>query len=135
LVVRYGYLWRGEADARREHAAKDRPACIVAAAARRASGTAVVLLPITHARPRVGVAAVELPARVRAHLGLDATRSWIVASECNVDIWPTPDLAPIPGEPGRYHYGFLPPALFRIVRDLFVATVRQRRMAVVKRAE
>jgi hypothetical protein len=60
--------------------------------------------------------AVEIPAVVKRHLGLDEARSWIVVSEINRFIWPGPDLRPVSrAEPGRFEYGFLTPALFRLV--------------------
>lgn len=132
LVIRYGYLWRAEAD-RRQDQSKDRPACIVAAVTRAEGEINVVLLPVTRRRPRPATPAIELPPKVKAHLGLGPERSWIIAAECNLDIWPTPDLAQLPGRPGVFAYGFLPPRLFRQVRDLFVAQARAKQLRVVRR--
>lgn len=131
-MVRYAYLWRREA-ARRRDPSKDRPACIVAAIGRSAGGTDVVLLPITHTPPSHGEAAAELPVRVKRHLGLDASRSWVLLTECNIDSWPSPELTALPGQPGNFAYGFLPPRLFREIRDGFVAQARAGRMATTRR--
>jgi hypothetical protein len=45
-------------------------------------------------------------------LGLDDEPSWIVVSEYNVDAWPNAGLAPLPGRPRVFRYGFIPPGLF-----------------------
>jgi hypothetical protein len=39
--------------------------------------------------------AVVRRAGIRAHLGLDAERCWIMVTEINRFIWPGPDLRPI----------------------------------------
>jgi hypothetical protein len=57
-------------------------------------------------------AAVEIPPRVKEHLGLDSERSWVILNEVNVFRWPGFDLRPIKGGGGRVDYGFLPPKLF-----------------------
>jgi hypothetical protein len=132
LVIRYNYLWRREADRQRSQS-KDRPACIVAAIADTVDRMDVVLLPITRAPPKDDVPAVELPPKVKEHLGLDPDRSWVIVAECNVDVWPSPDLAEIPGRPGRYAYGHLPPRLFRRIRDAFVDRARAKRVRFTRR--
>jgi hypothetical protein len=132
LVVRYSYLWRYEADRGRENS-KDRPACIVAAVAQDDGGKVVVLLPITHLPPAADTVAIEIPPRVKAHLGLDQERSWVIVSECNVDIWPSPDLVQIPGRSGACEYGYLPPRLFELIRDEFLNLVRRKRVITTRR--
>ncbi len=56
--------------------------------------------------------AIEMPLAVKRHLGLDDDRSWIILDELNEFTWPGFDLRPVAGTPGRFAYGFLPPALF-----------------------
>ena len=56
---------------------------------------------------------IEIPRRVKEHLGLDDERSWIVLDEFNVFTWPGFDLRPIKDRGGRVDYGFLPPKLSR----------------------
>jgi hypothetical protein len=41
-------------------------------------------------------------------------------------------LAPLPGKRGVYAYGYLPPRLFEIVRDGFVALLENRRAKLVR---
>jgi hypothetical protein len=73
---------------------------------------------------------------VTRRLGLDEERSWIVVTEANLFNWPGPDLRFIPGKgPESVAYGFLPPSLFRSVRDRFLEHARRRRMGLVSRTE
>ena len=98
---------------------KERPACLVAASDPSVSPRFVVLLPITHSRPRQGVQGIEIPSKVRAHLGLDDEPCWVIVSEYNVDNWPTAGLAALPGPLDRFEYGYLPPRLFAEIKVLF----------------
>ena len=119
LVIRYDYLWSREAAAGRTQG-KERPACLVAATNSVPSPRFVVILPITHARPNGNTVGVEIPAKVRAALGLDDAPSWVIVSEHNVDEWPNGGLAPLPGRPGVFAYGFIPPGLFAQVKAKFM---------------
>lgn len=121
LVIAYSYLWHHEHQAGREEGRKDRPSVIVLAVEREADGpTIVTVLPITHSAPVVATAAVEIPAAVKRHLGLDQERSWIVVAEGNEFVWPGHDLRKVP-QTGRYDYGFLPPRLLAQVQAAFVS--------------
>jgi hypothetical protein len=121
LVISYAYLWHHEHEAGREEGQKDRPTVIVLAVEREADGaTIVTVLPITHSQPRDPSSAVEIPLRVKRHLGLDNDRSWIVVDEGNEFLWPGYDLRRLPGG-DRYDYGFLPPRFFNQVLAAFGA--------------
>jgi hypothetical protein len=121
LVISYAYLWHREHQAGQEEGRKDRPSVIVLATERVDDGmTAVTVLPITHSAPADPASAVEIPAPVKRHLGLDAERSWIIVAEGNEFLWPGYDLRKIPNT-DRYDYGFLPPRFFNQVLDAFVA--------------
>jgi hypothetical protein len=93
-------------------------------------GTIVTALPITHSAPVVAASAVEMPAPVKRHLGLDDTRSWVVVAEDNEFLWPGYDLREIPHS-DRYDYVFLPPRFFGRLLDAFVAwhVASRRRIA------
>lgn len=136
LVVRYAYLWKREAEAGRAEGVKDRPCAIVVAIEREAERMRVFVLPVTHTPPQPPDEGIELPQPTKLRLGLDSERSWIVVSEANDFIWPGPDLRFLPGQgPESTAYGFLPPRLFRIVRDRFLARARARQAALVSRTE
>lgn len=136
LVIRYAYLWQREAQAGLEEGRKDRPCAIILAVGENRDGRRVYVVPITHSMPSGGDDAVELPPRVKERLGLDEARSWVVVSEANVFVWPGPDLRFLPGQdPQTAAYGFLPPTLFRMVRDRFLAVAGRRNTALVTRTE
>ena len=114
---------------------KDRPACIILARKIEPDGWLVVLMPITHSVPAAGELAIEIPPRVAQHLGLDAQRSWVIASEANIDVWPSPDLRPISGKGDSCDYGFLPPRLSRTILERFAEARRSGIAALVDRSE
>lgn len=124
LVISYSYLWQDEARTGQESGRKDRPSVIVLAAERKDGAVVVTVLPVTHSPPSLTGEAIEIPAAVKAHLGMDGARSWIVVSEGNEFVWPGFDLRKT--DRGRkYAYGFLPPRLFDQVRQAFVACARK----------
>ena len=132
LVIRYDYLWTREAAAGRDQG-KERPACLVAATDATASPRFVVILPITHTPPDKNTVSVEIPENVRRAIGLDDAPSWVIVSEHNVDEWPNGGLAPLPGRPGVFSYGFIPPGLFAQVKAKFLELSGRGRSAGVRR--
>ena len=136
LVIRYSYLWHREAQQGHEEGRKDRPCAVVVAMSNKDGRTRVYALPITHSAPTQGQQAIEIPPRVKNRLGLDGERSWIVFDEANVFAWTGPDLRFVPGKGAESAaYGFLPPGLFRIVRDRFLDCARKQKSALVVRTE
>jgi hypothetical protein len=132
LVLRYDYLWSRESAAGHGQG-KDRPTCLVAASDSRAKPRYIVLLPITHSPPAGDTIGIEIPRKVKQAIGLDDEPSWIIVSEHNIDEWPNAGVTPIPGKPGIYSYGFIPPALFASVKKRFTELVREKRSKSVKR--
>ena len=134
LVIRYAYVWRREHDEGRDEGRKNRPCAIVLTAPAAGAETRVYVLPVTHTAPQNLTLAIELPARVKQHLGLDDQPSWIMLDEINDFLWPGYDLRPIPGStPATIEYGHLPPRLFDTVRTAFLALARARRVRRVPR--
>ena len=134
LVIRYSYLWTREARAGREEGVKDRPCSIVLVIDAAHDRKRVIVLPITHTAPQPPDEGVELPPAVKTRLGLDHERSWIIVSEGNDFIWPGPDLRPLAGQGlESVAYGFLPPRLFRIIQERFLARIRARQAGVALR--
>lgn len=133
LVISYSYLWHHEHHAGRDEGIKSRPWVIVLAMENQADGTTMVrVAPVTHSSPRMPDAALEIPAAVRRHLGLDEARSWVILDEVNEFTWPGFDLRPIPPSRDRFAYGFLPPRLFDqlMVKLAQVWTAGQRKSTV-----
>ncbi|MDH3616456.1 MAG: growth inhibitor PemK [Gammaproteobacteria bacterium] len=113
LVVSFSYLWSDEAAAGHVEGRKARPSAIVMAVRHDEEGPPqVAVVPITHSPHSDPAAAIEMPPRVAEHLGLDSDPCWVVLDELNVFSWPGYDLRQIPGQAGRYDYGFLPPRFF-----------------------
>ncbi len=123
LVISYSFLWSEEAEQGQVEGRKDRPCAIVVAleGVEPSRPKQVAVVPITHSPPSDPAAAIEIPQRVKAHLGLDSERSWIILDEFNVFAWPGYDLRPIRESDGRVHYGFLPPRLF----DQVIESIRR----------
>src|SRR5665213_2413725 len=128
LVISYAYLRHHEHEAGREEGRKDRPSVFVLRVERPANDTPiVVVLPITHADP----SAIEIPAAIERHLGLDDERSWAVLAEGNEFDWPGYDLRK--GGGSDRHYGFLPPRFFNSVIEAFAAWHRRRKVKLTSR--
>jgi uncharacterized protein YifN (PemK superfamily) len=113
LVISYSYLWSNEYKAGKVEGLKNRPCAIVLVVTNEEGSKKVTVAPITHTLPVNLDVAIEIPPRVKNHLGLDADQSWIILDDFNEFIWPGYDLRPISGKAGAYDYGFLPPVLFK----------------------
>lgn len=132
LIVRYDFLWSHDAG-RGQDQGKDRPACLVAATDNATRPRYVVLLPITHTLPSGDTVGIEIPIKVKLALGLDEAPSWVILSDHNIDEWPNSGLSTIPGNPGVFAYGFIPPGLFATVKAEFLRLARQKRSNAVRR--
>lgn len=131
-VIRYGYLWKREAEAGRDEGTKERPVALILA---RPGGLGeCVVLPITHSAPVDAALAIEIPGAERARLGLDGDRCWIVLTEFNAFVWPGVDLRPVPGrEPRTVIYGALSRGLHARVVAAVQTLLRARRVGRVPR--
>ncbi len=132
LVIRYDYLWTREAAAGKQQS-KDRPACLVAASDSSVAPRFVVILPITHSAPTGDTVGMEIPPKVAQALGLDEARNWVIVSDHNVDEWPNAGIAPLPGRPDIFSYGFIPPRLFAQIKAKFLELSEQGQAAGLRR--
>jgi len=108
---------------------KDRPVVVVVAIQKRDHGTQILVVPVTTRPPREGDSSIEMPARVREHLGLGEERCWIVTDEYNLFTWPGPDIRPIRSSGGiEPRYGSIPAKLFEQVRAKIEAAARSGRL-------
>lgn len=133
LVIRYDYLWRDEAARGRQEGAKDRPCAIVVAQTGEGDEARVWLAPITHTPPTDPKAAVEIPPKVKKHLGLDDERSWIITNELNGVAWGDPGI--VPAKKGRWDYGFLPPKLTKTILDKTLEQQQLQKLKIVDRVQ
>lgn len=134
LVISYAYLWRHEHNRGLEEGRKDRP-CLIVLAVRKAGQKPprVTVAAVTHSAPLAGACAIEIPARVKQHLGLDDERSWIILDEVNQFDWPGFDLRPLPGKGDRFAYGFIPPRLYDAARAMLLEANARRKVDVIAR--
>lgn len=128
LVIRYAYLWRDENRRGIEEGEKDRPCVIVNVFEDRAGDIIVRVAPLSRTPPHDPSSVIEVPHRVKHHLGLKDDPQWIIINETNRFTWPEPDLRriPYPKTDQDFAYGLLPGTLFRQVRDMFVERARGR---------
>ncbi len=130
LVFRYEYIWKRQELAGQTAGEKERPACVVLTVS--AGDQRVLIVPITTQQPGRDSPAMEIPQAVKRHLGLDAGRpSWIILNEANLDSWPSPDIRPIPGQPGRFEYGLLPLRMVNAIREAIRAALNEKQLACV----
>jgi hypothetical protein len=94
----------------------------------------LLVAPITHSEPQSKGAGIELPPRVKRHLGLDEERNWIILTELNRFIWPGPDIRPAPTS-GSPLYGALPAKLFEQVRNGIMGHSTAGKLSMTKRSE
>ncbi len=132
LVIRYDYLWRDEQKGGREDGAKDRPCAVILAYEADENGNrSVILAAITHSPPRAAADAIEIPAKVKKHIGLDDERSWVVTTEINRVSWDDAGITPV--KRGQWAYGMLPFKLWKLAQDGILERSQQRRLGIVER--
>ena len=134
LVISYAYLWRHEHNRGQEEGRKDRP-CVIVLAVEKAKGkaTRVTVAAVTHTPPHTDTIALEVPTKVKQHLGLDDTRSWIILDEVNQFDWPGFDLRPVPGHSDKFAYGFIPPNLHAKATATLVQADAKRKVKIIRR--
>ena len=101
-----------------------------------ADRTELLVVPVTTQPPQHAADGFEIPARVKAHLGLDAERCWIMVTELNRFRWPGPDIRPIEHNSDRTpYYGFIPQPLFDAILEAVIERREKRKLAITKRSE
>ena len=120
LVISYSYLWRNEYNTGKVEGLKNRPCAMVLVVENTNGEQIVTVAAITHSTPYNLDTAIEIPAKVKEHLGLDGERSWIILDDFNQFQWPGYDIRPITGSSDKYTYGFLPPALYDVIRKKII---------------
>ncbi|MEP7349156.1 MAG: hypothetical protein ABI668_04290 [Sphingorhabdus sp.] len=115
---------------------KDRPSVVVVAQSLVNDRLQLLVAPVTHSPPIRADEAIEIPSKVKRHLGLDSERSWIVTSELNRFIWPGPDIRLITNKGGLTPlYGAIPEKLFAEVKERFLAKAKLGKIGIIKRTE
>lgn len=139
LVISYSYLWKEEGERGQIEGRKDRPCAIVLAvdhpSPQAVGRKQIAVAPITHTSPHDPASAVEIPLRIKEHLGLDSERSWVILNELNLFTWPGFDLRPIGRDESRVDYGLLPPKFFEQLIAKFKELRAHRKVAGTSRDE
>lgn len=133
MVISYSYLWRYEHQEGLEEGRKDRPCVIILATEQKGADTKVTIAPITHKKPTNQEFSVEIPLKVKEHLGLDMDNSWVIINEVNQFTWPGFDLRPIHTKNGQQYYGFIPPKLFGNIKNKLLNLTAKQRLLVTLR--
>lgn len=92
-VIPYWYLWWREHERGEDSGRKARPCVVIAAAGPDANRPLLAVLPLTTSPPSAERTAVEMPSRIKQHLGLDGAQVWVVCDEQNEFQWPGFDIA------------------------------------------
>jgi uncharacterized protein YifN (PemK superfamily) len=134
LVFPYYYLWRREHERGEESGRKSRPCIlIVVAAIAKGNRQTVIAVPVTTQKPDSTRSYVEIPDRVRRHLGLNAPQCWVICDEYNQFDWPSPDLSTTTS--GNRSFGNIPTALIQMIRNEVQAAMKRGRLKKVPRTE
>ncbi len=134
LVIRYDYLWHSEEQDGREEGSKVRPCAVVVALPPPPNGIEqAVVCAVTHTQPHPPVEGVEIPTKVKRHLGLDGERSWVIVSEGNLVDWDDPGIEPV--GPNQWSYGFVPTALADMLRNKLLGYYRAGQLPLVNRPQ
>ncbi len=133
MVIRYDYLWKDEYRRGRLEGGKDRPCAIVIATTDGGGHHSIIVAPITHSPPHAASNAVEIPAKVKKHLGLDEEKSWIVTADLNRLSWD--DAGITPASRTRWDYGTLPQPLVMRVQEQISAHAKLKTISLVDREQ
>lgn len=108
MVIRYDYLWASEERDGYSTGEKHRPCAVVVAlpAAPGTSAKRAYVCGITHSKPVAPSEGIEIPAKVKTHMGLDDQPSWVITNEANKLDWN--DRGIVRTATGKWDYGFLP---------------------------
>jgi len=137
-LVAYEYLWLSQSGSR-EDGAKVYPAAIVMARDDAGPVPLAYALGVSHKPPEKGERALEVPPKLKRHLGLDDEPSWIYTDQLNVFAWPGPDLRPaewlssLPGAKGGCIIAALPADWFQEVKDHLAESYRLKMVKPIPR--
>ena len=133
-LIAYEYIW-ASSFRDRDEGNKTYPVAIVAASQDLGPFRVAYVLAISHSPPKAGDRAIEVPRKLKRHLGLDDEPSWIYTDQANVFAWPGPDLRPadrlssLPRAAGTCVIGPLPSDWFKVITAHFEES---RRLGLLK---
>jgi hypothetical protein len=137
-IIAYEYLWSSKAR-RRQDGEKTYPTALILAKNDEFGSTIVYALGISHMQPPDGRRALEVPPKLRRHLGLDTEPQWLYTDEVNLFVWPGPDLRPAQWISRKGPIadtcvlGALPGDWFAEVKRHFAESYRLKHLQITKR--
>lgn len=136
-LIAYEYLWLSRSEI--NDAAKTYPVAVVAAREIVGPVTLAYVLGISHSLPKPNDRALEVPRKLKRHLGLDEEPSWIYTNQVNVFAWAGPDLRPavrlttLPSAKDTCVIGPLPSDWFDEVKRHLVESYRLKLVRAIER--
>jgi hypothetical protein len=137
-LVAYEYLWLSQENTRND-GAKAYPVALIFAKKIIASVTLAYAVGVSHKSPHASEKAIEVPKKLKRHLGLDEDRSWIYTDQLNEFTWPGPDLKPaewlskLPSARNSCIIGALPINWFALVKQDVIENLKLKRAAIIRR--
>ena len=137
-LVAYEYLWLSQHNTR-EDGAKVYPVALIFAKKTIASVTLAYAVGMSHKSPAAFEKAIEVPRKLKRHLGLDERPSWIYTDQLNEFTWSGPELRPaewlstLPSARGSCIIGALPSNWFALVKQDIIENLKLKRAHVVRR--
>ena len=138
-LIAYEYLWYSKAG-NRDDGEKTYPVAVILARHDIGPTPVAYVLAVSHSAPRPHRRALEVPRKLKNHLGLDADPSWIYTDEMNIFAWPGPDLRPadrlsnLPAARNTCVIGPLPSDWFATVTKHLAESRRLGRVTTIKRS-
>jgi hypothetical protein len=137
-IIAYEYLWSSK-DRDRQDGEKVYPTALILSKRDELGSEMVYALGISHMPPQEGRRALEIPPKLRRHLGLDDDPQWLY-TEVNVFVWPGPDLRPAqwisqrPIVGNTCVLGALPNDWFALVQKHFAESYSLNRLRLTRRS-
>jgi len=137
-LIAYEYLWLSQS-ADREDGEKTYPSAVIFAKRTVFGHALTYVAAISHKPPTSTERAVEVPKKLKRHLGLDEEPSWIYTDQVNEFIWPGPDLKPaerlssLPRARGTCVIGALPDDWFDMLKNELIRSLQLGRAQIVRR--
>jgi hypothetical protein len=137
-LVAYEYLWLSQEN-KRNDGAKVYPVALIFAKKIIASVTLAYAVGMSHKPPYASQKAIEVPKKLKRHLGLDEDRSWICTDQLNEFTWSGPDLRPaewlskLPSARNSCIIGALPNNWFALVKQDVIENLKLKRATIIHR--
>jgi hypothetical protein len=137
-LVAYEYLWLSQQNIR-EDGAKGLSSSLIFAKKIIASVTLAYAVGMSHKPPDASEKAIEVPRKLKRHLGLDEDPSWVYTDQLNEFTWPGPDLRPaewlsnLPSARDSCIIGALPKNWFALLKQDVVGNLKLKRAHIIRR--